>query len=88
MMVGQYACKFILAALDTPVFYFLTRKALRTSSSLLRNKRHSTFPHKTWQRSRLDHSEFIRKCYGYFHSLCVDAKLNFLGTRSYASTMV
>ena len=26
MMVGQYVCKFILAALDTPVFYFLTRK--------------------------------------------------------------
>lgn len=25
MMVGQYFCKFILAALDTPVFYFLTR---------------------------------------------------------------
>lgn len=27
MMVGQYACKFVLAALDTPVFYFLTRKS-------------------------------------------------------------
>ncbi len=26
MMVGQYVCKFILAALDTPVFYLLTRK--------------------------------------------------------------
>lgn len=26
MMVGQYALKFILAALDTPIFYFLTRK--------------------------------------------------------------
>lgn len=26
MMVGQYACKFILAALDTPVFYLLTRR--------------------------------------------------------------
>ena len=27
MMVGQYACKFVLAALDTPVFYFLTRRS-------------------------------------------------------------
>lgn len=27
MMVGQYVCKFVLAALDTPLFYFLTRKA-------------------------------------------------------------
>lgn len=27
MVVGQYACKFVLAALDTPVFYFLTRKS-------------------------------------------------------------
>lgn len=26
MMVGQYLLKFILAALDTPVFYLLTRK--------------------------------------------------------------
>lgn len=26
MMVGQYALKFILAALDTPIFYLLTRK--------------------------------------------------------------
>ena len=25
MMVGQYMCKFALAALDTPIFYFLTR---------------------------------------------------------------
>ena len=25
MMVGQYLCKFALAAIDTPVFYFLTR---------------------------------------------------------------
>lgn len=25
MMVGQYLCKLVLAALDTPVFYFLTR---------------------------------------------------------------
>ncbi len=27
MMVGQYCCKFVLALLDTPVFYFLTRNA-------------------------------------------------------------
>ena len=27
MMVGQYLCKFALAALDTPIFYFLTRNA-------------------------------------------------------------
>ena len=27
MMVGQYLCKFVLAALDTPIFYFLTRNA-------------------------------------------------------------
>lgn len=27
MMVGQYLCKLVLAALDTPVFYFLTRGA-------------------------------------------------------------
>lgn len=27
MMVGQYVLKFILAALDTPIFYLLTRKA-------------------------------------------------------------
>lgn len=26
MMVGQYLCKFALAALDTPIFYLLTRK--------------------------------------------------------------
>jgi hypothetical protein len=26
MMVGQYALKFVLAALDTPIFYFLTRE--------------------------------------------------------------
>ena len=25
MMVGQYLCKFVLAALDTPIFYLLTR---------------------------------------------------------------
>ena len=25
MMVGQYLCKLVLAAIDTPVFYFLTR---------------------------------------------------------------
>lgn len=29
MMVGQYACKLALAALDTPVFYFLTRRTAR-----------------------------------------------------------
>lgn len=28
MMVGQYACKVILAALDTPFFYVMTRKAV------------------------------------------------------------
>ncbi|MBQ9043764.1 MAG: queuosine precursor transporter [Eggerthellaceae bacterium] len=27
MMVGQYLCKFVLAAIDTPIFYFLTRNA-------------------------------------------------------------
>lgn len=27
MMVGQYLCKFVLAALDTPIFYVLTRRA-------------------------------------------------------------
>lgn len=27
MIVGQYLIKFLIAALDTPVFYFLTRKA-------------------------------------------------------------
>ena len=26
MIVGQYLLKFVLAALDTPVFYFLTRR--------------------------------------------------------------
>jgi hypothetical protein len=26
MMVGQYLCKLVLAALDTPIFYLLTRK--------------------------------------------------------------
>lgn len=26
MMVGQYLCKFVLAAIDTPFFYLLTRK--------------------------------------------------------------
>ena len=26
MMVGQYLCKFVIAALDTPLFYLLTRK--------------------------------------------------------------
>lgn len=29
MMVGQYLIKFILAALDTPIFYLLTRKSKR-----------------------------------------------------------
>ena len=29
MMVGQYLCKLVLAALDTPVFYFLTRRSDR-----------------------------------------------------------
>ena len=32
MMVGQYLCKFALAALDTPVFYFLTRNADKRES--------------------------------------------------------
>jgi uncharacterized integral membrane protein (TIGR00697 family) len=27
MMVGQYLCKFILAAIDTPFFYLLTRRS-------------------------------------------------------------
>lgn len=27
MMIGQYVCKLLLAALDTPVFYLLTRRA-------------------------------------------------------------
>ena len=26
MMVGQYLCKFVLALIDTPFFYLLTRK--------------------------------------------------------------
>lgn len=30
MMVGQYLCKFVLAALDTPVFYFLTRSTAKS----------------------------------------------------------
>ena len=29
MMVGQYLCKLVLAAVDTPVFYFLTRRTAR-----------------------------------------------------------
>lgn len=36
MMVGQYLCKFVLAALDTPFFYIMTRKThagLQTSVS-------------------------------------------------------
>lgn len=32
MMVGQYLCKFVLAALDTPIFYFLTRNASQRES--------------------------------------------------------
>jgi len=31
MMVGQYLCKFVLAAIDTPVFYFLTRRSAHQS---------------------------------------------------------
>ena len=34
MMVGQYLCKFALAALDTPIFYFLTRNASSRDSAL------------------------------------------------------
>ena len=30
MMVGQYLCKFVLAALDTPIFYLLTRNSTNT----------------------------------------------------------
>ncbi|MBE6473249.1 MAG: VUT family protein [Coriobacteriaceae bacterium] len=36
MMVGQYLCKFVLAALDTPFFYLLTRReqaGMQTSAS-------------------------------------------------------
>lgn len=29
MMVGQYLLKFILAAIDTPIFYLMTREASR-----------------------------------------------------------
>ena len=32
MMVGQYLCKFVLAALDTPIFYFLTRNAPKSAA--------------------------------------------------------
>ncbi|HAM14334.1 MAG TPA: hypothetical protein DCP91_00415 [Eggerthellaceae bacterium] len=32
MMVGQYLCKFVLAALDTPVFYLLTRRRSQGSA--------------------------------------------------------
>ena len=32
MMVGQYLCKLVLAALDTPVFYFLTRGVGRSAT--------------------------------------------------------
>lgn len=31
MMIGQYVCKFILAAIDTPFFYFFTRTKLANS---------------------------------------------------------
>ena len=34
MMVGQYLCKFALAALDTPIFYFLTRNGGEAQSEL------------------------------------------------------
>lgn len=40
MMVGQYLCKFVLAALDTPFFYLLTRRehaALQTSANASRS---------------------------------------------------
>lgn len=37
MMVGQYSCKFLLAALDTPVFYFLTRNAQSIAPSELQS---------------------------------------------------
>ena len=33
MMVGQYLCKLVLAALHTPVFYFLTRNVPKTPST-------------------------------------------------------
>ena len=33
MMVGQYLCKFALAALDTPFFYLLTRKSADTAAA-------------------------------------------------------
>ena len=32
MMVGQYLLKFLLAALDTPIFYFLTRNAPKSAA--------------------------------------------------------
>jgi len=32
MMVGQYLCKFVLAALDTPIFYLLTRGGAKRTS--------------------------------------------------------
>lgn len=34
MMIGQYLCKLVLAAADTPVFYFLTRRK-RTADAIL-----------------------------------------------------
>lgn len=33
MMVGQYLCKFVLAAIDTPIFYLLTRKQSSTQTA-------------------------------------------------------
>ncbi len=35
MMIGQYCLKFILAALDTPFFYLMTRKSKKSDSSEL-----------------------------------------------------
>lgn len=32
MIVGQYACKIVLAALDTPVFYLLTRRTVEMTA--------------------------------------------------------
>lgn len=34
MMVGQYLCKLVLAALDTPFFYLLTRRSAGTDSAV------------------------------------------------------
>lgn len=35
MMIGQYVLKFILAALDTPIFYLLTRKHKREEQDVI-----------------------------------------------------